>query len=327
MVGAKGDNITDDYNAIQNIFNSAPAGSSIYIPDRSFRLTNGLTINKNIRIVGSNIQDDRQNLIPLSGSIFNFDASTSIGSAIECTANGIYIENLFLNNVSAVKSNVQIGISILPFIGGVVFNTSLTAVWVSGFGTHGIYGSGVLVSKFDKVFASNCVNGFYFDNPTLNGTSIYMSNCWALRCTGYGYYFYKYYYMSLVSCASDDILISYVFSDCNTIVMSGCGSELTKHNHIDLKNVTEFTATGCLGYNGNLLNEGNNGASFLSADNCHNVTLIGCKDLDPAFGNVSIYSQYPMVWINCDFPLNAYVNNAGYNNAPDTIFGKVVNVT
>jgi hypothetical protein len=51
--GVKGDGITDDTNAIQEIFDTVPCGYNVYFPSGTYIITKGLTINKPINITGN----------------------------------------------------------------------------------------------------------------------------------------------------------------------------------------------------------------------------------------------------------------------------------
>lgn len=49
----KGDGVTDDTNAIQQIFDTVPVGYNVYFPSGTYIVTKGLTINKSINIIGN----------------------------------------------------------------------------------------------------------------------------------------------------------------------------------------------------------------------------------------------------------------------------------
>lgn len=324
--GAIGNGIIDDTQSFIDALTACTAGNTLYIPLGSYLIKQKLVIDKNMTILGSNMQDDEQNLIPLTGSVLLFDGLEFQGSAIEIKANGVCLENIFIKNISAVKTNIQMGINIVPFIGGVVWNITLKNIWVKGFGTHNIFATGLLLSTFDHVFSSDSVNGFYFDNPTLNGTSLSFNNCWSMRNTGYAFYLYSYNYCNFTACAADVNDISYALVNCKSITFNGCGSELTNKEHVHISNCNGITLNGVFGHDGNKLNNGGNGASFLNSVNSDNVTLIGCTDDLPAFGTTSVFSTKNLVVINSNLPLNLYVNGSGYNNSPNNIIAKIINL-
>jgi hypothetical protein len=320
--GAVGDGITNDTQAFLDSISNCPTGGKIFIPNGNYLITQQLAITKNITIVGTNIQDDTQNSYPLMGSILNFNSTTSISSAIKINADGVKIENIFINNKSTPTSNIPIGVQILPFIGGVVWNIDLKAIYVKNFPTHGFYAQGLLVSTIDHCFSSACGNGFYLDGGSSNGTSVALNNCWALNCTGYGYYLSVYYYCTLNTCASDGNNIGYWFSDCKGITLNSCGIEGSKKEHMYLNNTSEFTAISCFGANANTSNTADSNVTFLLATStCKNVTLIGCKDFSPANGiySVSIGSG-KITCLNCNFPLLVVMNSQGYTFNNDSLY-------
>jgi hypothetical protein len=320
--GAKGDGMTDDTTAFLTAIQNCPKGGNLYIPYGNYVISQMLVFNKNMSVSGSNIQDDTQNNIPLTGSILSFTSNVPLECAIKINADGVHIDNVFINNNSTVKTNIPVGLKVLPFIGGVVWNIDLRNLYIKNFTQHGFYAEGLLVSSLQHCFASDCGNGFYLVGGTDNGTSVKFDSCWALKNSGYGFYLNTYYYTSFANCASDANNIGYWLANCKGITMTSCGIEGSQKEHIYLQSTNEFTAIGCMGVQANQSNTADSDVTYLLAtSDCKNITLIACNDYSPAHGSYSVsIGSGTITFINCVMPKSVVMNSQVYTLNSDSTY-------
>ena len=98
--GAKGDNITDDTQAIQNSINQANDGSVIYIPNGNYKLTDTIHVNKPITIFGEHKYN----------TSFQTDYTTEQKAAIQIESGYVNLFNFALRNNTLSMTHKNYGI-------------------------------------------------------------------------------------------------------------------------------------------------------------------------------------------------------------------------
>lgn len=231
MYGAKGDGATDDTNALQSALGS---GKDIYIPDGTYMISSGLTINRTCRIEMSSkailkASDTFDTFLTLSTTA-DYDDYTDIsglkkymikGGTIDCdslVANGIYSYSSYYTCIEDVriKNFTDNGIKITSTVNNGQNFVNRCLAW----GVPGNADCGFLDTGYDNYFtgccAVNCDVGFQTNNDKLSDCSVWVDE--------HGTYagsvaFYDKSYSSYVGCTADTVQICWkLAANCTTMV-------------------------------------------------------------------------------------------------------------
>lgn len=273
--GAKGDNTTDDTDALQETLDqahaSAAAGAIIFLPS-FFKITKNLQLYSNITLqgIGMEISGIRQ-VTSGQDAIFGQDCSSlnffdlsvlGNGSGNQPGSNGIGIHLEWLNAGNNPFHNFR-------------------NVEVRNHGSDGIRIRTPIVSGFDKVYSA--YNGNHGFNWYEGGTSCQFKNCWARENSAAGYRWNQSVYQSLTGCAADNNGIGYLIQSAQSIGFHGCGAEGQLKNgdpyngigwKIDNSSVIDLAACWITD-NRNLgvwVTDGSQGVDLQVADNTPNAT-------------------------------------------------------
>ena len=222
MIGAKGDGITDDRQAIQNILDSAPAGSKIIFPapDEFFNI--GST---HPDFVGQGLVINKDNLE------FEFQGGSYHRSMVKATTEmtalvyipniqrGLEFKNMNLdaNNLAdyAFKGNE----SYLPYLSMENCHFGKAKIACLALATY--------VATLTRCLATNGErDGFLIVGPEGGQlTSITMNSCYANTNARYGFNLNFMTYCSMNSCATDNNDVGYYLRNAYGVTLNACGSE------------------------------------------------------------------------------------------------------
>lgn len=172
MFGALGNGVADDASAMQKMLDNVSDGTKILIPIGRYRLSRGLTINKNLQIVGESRQ------FGYYGSSVTYDALGSVlffddvsndtmikiqkGKAsisnVSLVGNSFYFDlsrkskDDYLNRTIFIENKIKDNVNGLECCDGVL------GCWLSNFRVSGFSGFGVRLGQF------NHLSGGYYNN-------------------------------------------------------------------------------------------------------------------------------------------------------------------
>lgn len=235
--GAKGNGTADDTTAIQAAINAVPStGGMVYIPAGTYKLTAALVLKSNVTLLG-----DGSNATVLN------QTSTTANAISGVDLTKVSLKGLRIQGPGSGSGN---GITLTLSVNAA--NTYLTfeELYVYHFGASGISIQNPVVSSFTGVISdSNASHGFDLHGqtfPSAAGTSCTLQNCFAVGNTQAGYRAYNLVYTSFTGCASDNNGIGYLVDTCQSVSLSGCGSESQVNNGTSWPG-TAFKVTGGFG--------------------------------------------------------------------------------
>lgn len=235
----KADGITDVTNEVQNALDSFPTGSNVYIPNGNYVITNTITVNKYLNILGQSAGEN-------GGSNFRFNLNgkplDTKAFDVRESAKGSKLRNLYIRNYDTANSKKYLGISSGSITTGWLTQVSFSNVWVVGF-DRGFHLPRLYLGDFYTCYA--VANNVGFDAPGFS-TSLKFIGCYANANESVGYNLNEITYSSMVSCAADSNGIGYQFSSVRGLKMVSCGSELNKKTAIKLtKNNVGISIDSC----------------------------------------------------------------------------------
>ena len=217
--GAKGDNTTNDYAAVQAAVNAAVAagGGIVFFPVGLYKVSQSIELGSNITIRGSGRENTTLRTLNY-GSGATFTGSYVLkGTDVE----NIVIEDLEIRGVSLDGSSSSAVFLTLD-------NNDNTAhiiirnVLVNDHAGDGIIINTPILCTFQNVKMRYCVG---HGVKVFNGTSTNFYDCYAVTCLKAGYYLDTMVYCALVGCASDVCGVGYDLEDSSAISIIGSGCE------------------------------------------------------------------------------------------------------
>lgn len=267
--GVTGNGGTDDTAAIQAVINAVPStGGAVYFPAGTYRLSSALTLKSNLTLLGAG-----QNATILQ------QTSTTAAGLAGVDVNTLTIERL---QIQGPGSGSGAGISITRSSQANSRYISMRDAYVRLFGGDGIAISNPIVSSFSRV---NCENngryGWYFYGVVAGaaGTSVSFQSCYANTNTSTGFNLYNLVYTQLSGCASQGQPTNYLLDTCQSVSLSGCGSESMTSGGTGFKITGGFcnTLTSCWDYL-------NKGKSFWITGSSYANNLLGIVENSPQAG-------------------------------------------
>lgn len=242
--GAVGDGVTDDTQAFKDAIDALPLHGTLYIPMGEYILSDKLSINKPVRLLGSYTGWD----------VFNSTADITVDefkeSLLVFSNNDFAIEvktlGFIMENITIEKTNGSHGVyldnstSLIETFDR--FNIIRNCTIYSSSNNTGNYG--LMINKCGlSLFECVHVEGFnvgYAILGTIN-TSLTFINCWAANYVTTGWSIRNLKYSSFINCAADTIETSangYVITACEGLEFVACGAE---------KNIGGFYVDSCKG--------------------------------------------------------------------------------
>jgi len=218
--GADPTGTTDSTNAIQNAIN---AGSFIYIPTGTYKITSSLTCYGIKKIVGDGC--NATIISRANATAQNIDGNT-VYSVFYLTSRYNCLESLGINGDSTVQGIV--------LASGTVYepasNGSIKNVKIENCG-QGIVGLTMYMYVFENVICRYCSSAAFDFHSSLPKTSLTFNSCWAENCN-VPWYFIQTVYSTLNSCGADNSNASqhnyalgiYSFQD-SWMTVNSCGCE------------------------------------------------------------------------------------------------------
>lgn len=171
-LGAVGDGITDDTNAIKNaIAYCQDRGLSLYVPDGNYIITSKITVSNNLVIVGNG---DSSNIILNADSIIGFEFESSVTiSNIKFTSNFTTITAINFDNVENCNVVRCTFTGCYFSIGGVnAVGCNIVNCFITDWKQVGIYlagtGSKQNLIKGNRVVGSGNIHGIQITQGSLN---------------------------------------------------------------------------------------------------------------------------------------------------------------
>lgn len=193
---------------------NAAGGGIVYFPAGTYKLSSALTVYPNVTLTG-----DGSNV-----SVLNQHSTTanciSGNSLVNFRMNGLWL--------TGPGSGSGVGINLTESGGAANEYIHLTDVTVYDFGSHGIACELMIVSHFDRVVSqNNGGKGFYIygASASVAGTSCTFTACWANTNATYGWHLQYMVYCAMNACAADTNGIGYMLDTCQSVVLTGCGTE------------------------------------------------------------------------------------------------------
>jgi len=211
LFGAIGDGVTDDTKAIQSAIDNvhSQGGGTVYIPAGTFVITKHLKFYANMTLEGASQEATIIKQTGDEGHLSGTDASNSsirnitfLGMGIDTGTGGVGFGRLNNDNTEAL--NIM-NVTIKDCASGLSVSTPITSTFTN------VRVQGIADSAFS----------FYG-----SGTSVVMSNCYALTCTKAGFNLDQLNYSVLLGCAAEVCGIGYnLTNNCNNVSLIGCGAE------------------------------------------------------------------------------------------------------
>lgn len=268
--GATGDGTTNDRAAIQATIDAVPStGGVVFFPAGTYNMTTTA-------------------LNPKIGTIFR--GSGRDATIIKMSTNDVHAfsgtdkhtmtwENLTLQGSNGGTTGC--GIKLARSTENNVRYINMKNVMIKQFGSKGIDISNAIVSTFDNVVCQNNLSdGFYFHGDSgVAGTSCSFISCYANTNTTTGYNINNMAYSSFTGCASEGSPTNYLFTNCQSIAVNGCGSEAMVAGGTGFKVTGGFgvSLNGCWDYL-------NKGKAFWFTGAHLNGSMSNCMENTPASG-------------------------------------------
>lgn len=210
--GVVGDGVTDDWAAMQAIFDE---GGLIYIPSRVYFFSRRLNVNKTIDVLGERVYGST------NGTTFTFNIPDSDLTAINVSRGGreSSFENLRIVNISGSKT--VDGFSTISSAGEFVTRLSLKFIYTDMF-NRGFYLPACYLFDIHKCHASYNKTGFHFQGFS---TAMHISACYALDNDDINYFINNLTYSTFDACASDGSDYGYWLINNRGVTFNGCGAE------------------------------------------------------------------------------------------------------
>jgi len=238
LFGATGDGTDDDtipiQNAISNAYNlAANAGSgNVYFPAGNYKISQGLTVPSGVSLIGAG------------------RGATTV-TQVNTAVNYVNVRGMTLTGPA---SGTGIGIHISPGTPGVSAGMRFEDLFISGFGSHGVYADTIITTLFQEVTSyNNGADGFEVTSTSATSTSVTMIACYALQNHGtFGYYMHNMYYSSMIGCACDSAASNgYELNACGAVSLVNCGCETPGTNSFILSSGSGNSLIGCYSYKNN----------------------------------------------------------------------------
>lgn len=215
LLGAKGDNSTNDRSTLQSIIDSVPStGGTLYLGPGTYVIDAALNVKDNLTIrgAGSNVTTIKQ-----------------ITQNVNCLA-GVDINNFTLEDIGLQGPNAGTSGDGLILSRSSAANTayiSMKDVYIRQFKGDGIDISNCIVSVFQRVNCENNGQGWNIHGDSgVAGTSVTFLSCYANTNTTNGFNISTMAYSTMVGCASEGHAINFLLTGCQGITLIACGSEV-----------------------------------------------------------------------------------------------------
>lgn len=267
--GADPTGTADSAPAIQSALNT---GQNVYLPVGNYVISQALTVNSGQSLIGAGqylttIRQTRSTANGIEGTDVEYVTlrDFTVKGPGTGSGNGVYLTRSADPNI--------------PYC-------SFVNVTVQDFGNVGFYGNVLIVSRFAGcIAASNGGDGFQFNSPVGNTTSIALDACYANGNTGTGYEFDSAVYCSLSGCAADSNGGGgYALYTSHSVTLSGCGAESNTTFSVLLSGGTGNTVSGLW-----VNNNGGIGIHVTAGE--ANATLTGCAQSGGATGTAFIQTD------------------------------------
>lgn len=269
--GAKGDGISDDYDAISSALNSF---SKVILLCKTYLIKvekeKLFNLSSNMELKGTSSMGSTSQLL-ISDHLT--DAECTV---VNISGSFIRVSDIIIKKTTVSSSRQEEDYHDTAFnIEG--HNILLEEVTIVGFHTAVAIGS--YLTRLIGINCHHCYNGFkaYSSNKIM--TSLYLLQCYAWEIANIGYSFYGYNYSQLDNCAGDECSLTYSIDNCVGIQLNSCASEksyryiyIANSQAINLNN-TRVIIKG-LGYSGT------------QDDYQHTITL--SKNIACVFNNLHI---------------------------------------
>ncbi len=209
--GAIGDGVTDDTQAIVDLFNNVQNGDIVFFPSGTYILKQEIVLNQKfgIEIIGTN------------------------NTTIKATGyNGLHFKFIDCSRIKIKRLRLEgEGINAVNSVGGIWFTLNIMDNnpyhLIEDVEIENITNSGITCAIPILFVARNVKIRYVVGNAFnfYNGTSVHLDTCYSLTTTKAGFSFTNMTYCSLTSCASEVSGIGYEFVNSKSIVCMGCGSE------------------------------------------------------------------------------------------------------
>lgn len=163
--GAVGDGTTDDTTAIRNAITAVPDGGTLYIPTGKFRVTDTITINKPISILGSG---------STSAIWLDLNSTTKTGLVIGNLTGDAAAENQSYRNfgVFGPTGSCKYGLGIFH-----VHRSRFENIHVRpGSSHHAVVVGGCLLTHFNFVVQNNSLDGYPSNSGTWGGAGVLVAD-------------------------------------------------------------------------------------------------------------------------------------------------------
>ncbi|MBW3571031.1 MAG: glycoside hydrolase family 55 protein [Gemmatimonadetes bacterium] len=163
--GAVGDGVTDDTTAIRDAIAAVPYGGTLYIPTGKFRVTDTITINKPISIVGSG---------SASAMWLDLNSTTKTGVVIGLLAGDSAAENQTYANfgIFGPSGSCRYGLGVYHCHRARFENVHVRP----GSSEHAVVVGGCLLTRFNFIVQNNSLDGYPDNSGTWNGAGILVAD-------------------------------------------------------------------------------------------------------------------------------------------------------
>lgn len=182
LLGAKGDGVNDDTNAIQFAVDSAStgSGSTVYFPPGKYRITRPITITHHTRLIGAGKRGSSNNGYSGTHIIGDFDGEAVITTGVT-TANVFGMEIRDLRVARADNRSIRYGIYLMNASESYLHNVTVNGGFVTGIYFHGG------ISQLDNLYI--CANNIGLALHEAHAVTVSNLNSWinnerAINLTG-----------------------------------------------------------------------------------------------------------------------------------------------